>query len=78
MITYADVYIWGMHAGTVAWDENRQTCSFEYTRSFANQNFLNFNKNYFFILFLKSFTQSQNHYFLFTTQNKKFHHLNKQ
>ena len=36
MITFADVYIWGKHAGTVAWDEHRQAGSFEYTAEFAN------------------------------------------
>ena len=36
MITYADVYIWGQHAGTVAWDETRQAGSFEYTPEFVN------------------------------------------
>ena len=35
MITFADVYLWGRHAGTVAWDESRQCGSFEYTESFA-------------------------------------------
>lgn len=28
MITFADVYLWGQHAGTVAWDENYQAGSF--------------------------------------------------
>ena len=36
MITFADVYLWGQHAGTVAWDENYQAGSFEYTPEFAN------------------------------------------
>ncbi|MBR1388409.1 MAG: type II toxin-antitoxin system HipA family toxin [Prevotella sp.] len=36
MITYADVFLWGQHAGTVAWDENYQAASFEYTPEFAN------------------------------------------
>lgn len=36
MITYADVYLWGQHAATVAWDENYQAGSFEYTSDFAN------------------------------------------
>lgn len=36
MITYADIYLWGQHAGTVAWDENYQAGSFEYTPEFAN------------------------------------------
>lgn len=36
MITYADVYLWGQHAATVAWDENYQAASFEYTPEFAN------------------------------------------
>lgn len=36
MITYADIYLWGQHAGTVAWDENYQAGSFEYTQGFAN------------------------------------------
>lgn len=35
MITYADVYLWGQHAATVAWDENYQAGSFEYTPGFA-------------------------------------------
>lgn len=35
MITFADVYIWGQHAGTVAWDETRQAGSFEYTSEFV-------------------------------------------
>ena len=35
MITFADVYIWGQHAGTVAWDESRQAGSFEYTPAFV-------------------------------------------
>lgn len=35
MITFADVYIWGRHAGTIAWDENRQAGSFEYTPEFV-------------------------------------------
>ena len=35
MITLADVYIWGQHAGTVAWDESRQAGSFEYTQEFV-------------------------------------------
>ena len=35
MITLADVYIWGQHAGTVAWDESRQAGSFEYTSEFV-------------------------------------------
>ena len=35
MITFADVYVWGQHAGTVAWDESRQAGSFEYTFEFV-------------------------------------------
>ena len=35
MITFADVYIWGQHAGTVAWDESRQAGNFEYTPEFV-------------------------------------------
>lgn len=35
MITFADVYVWGIHAGTVAWDETRQAGSFEYTSEFV-------------------------------------------
>lgn len=35
MITFADVYIWGQHAGAVAWDESRQAGSFEYTPEFV-------------------------------------------
>ena len=35
MITFADVYVWGQHAGTVAWDESRQAGSFEYTSEFV-------------------------------------------
>ena len=35
MITFADVYIWGRHAGTIAWDEHRQVGSFEYTPEFV-------------------------------------------
>ena len=35
MITYADVYLWGQHAATVAWDKNYQAGSFEYTPGFA-------------------------------------------
>ena len=35
MITFADVYIWSQHAGTVAWDESRQAGSFEYTPEFV-------------------------------------------
>ena len=35
MITIADVYIWGRHTGTIAWDENRQVGSFEYTPEFV-------------------------------------------
>ena len=31
MITLADIYLWGQHAGTVAWDENYQAASFEFT-----------------------------------------------
>ena len=37
MINFADVYIWGEHAGTIAWDENRQAGSFEYAESFRNK-----------------------------------------
>lgn len=37
MIYFADAYIWGEHAGTIAWDERRQTGSFEYTDSFRNK-----------------------------------------
>ena len=36
MITLADIYLWGQHAGTVAWDENYQTASFEFTPAFAS------------------------------------------
>ena len=36
MITLADIYLWGQHAGTVAWDENYQTASFEFTPEFAS------------------------------------------
>ena len=36
MITYADIYLWDQHAATVAWDENYQAGSFEYTPEFAN------------------------------------------
>ncbi len=36
MITYADIYLWGQHAATVAWNENYQAGSFEYTPDFAN------------------------------------------
>lgn len=36
MITYADIYLWGQHAATVAWDDNYQAGSFEYTPDFAN------------------------------------------
>ena len=35
MITFADVYVWGIHAGTVAWDETHQAGSFEYTSEFV-------------------------------------------
>lgn len=35
MINYADVYLWNQHIGAVAWDENRQAGSFEYTANFA-------------------------------------------
>ena len=35
MITFADVHIWGRHAGTIAWDEHRQVGSFEYTPEFV-------------------------------------------
>lgn len=37
MINFADVYIWGEHAGTIAWDENRQAGSFEYAENFRNK-----------------------------------------
>lgn len=37
MINFADVYIWGEHAGTIAWDENRQAGSFEYAESFRSK-----------------------------------------
>lgn len=36
MITYADIHLWGQHAGTVAWDENFQVARYEYTPEFAN------------------------------------------
>ena len=36
MITYADIYLWGQHAATVAWDENYQIARYEYTPEFAN------------------------------------------
>ena len=36
MITLADIYLWGQHAGTVAWDESRQAASFEFTPEFAS------------------------------------------
>lgn len=36
MITLADIYLWGQHAGTVAWDENYQVASFEFTPAFAS------------------------------------------
>ena len=36
MITYADIYLWGQHAATVAWDENYQVARYEYTPEFAN------------------------------------------
>jgi len=36
MITLADIYLWGQHAGTVAWDENYQAASFEFTPAFAS------------------------------------------
>jgi serine/threonine-protein kinase HipA len=36
MITLADIYLWGQHAGTVAWDENYQAASFEFTPEFAS------------------------------------------
>lgn len=32
----ADIYLWGQHAGTVAWDENYQAASFEFTPEFAS------------------------------------------
>ena len=35
MITFADVYVWGIHAGTIVWDESRQTGNFEYTPDFV-------------------------------------------
>ena len=37
MINFADVYIWGEHAGTIAWDEKRQAGSFEYAESFRSK-----------------------------------------
>jgi serine/threonine-protein kinase HipA len=36
MITLADIYLWGQHAGTVAWDENYQTANFEFTPEFSS------------------------------------------
>lgn len=36
MITLADIYLWEQHAGTVAWDENYQAASFEFTPEFAS------------------------------------------
>ena len=36
MIALADIYLWGLHAGTVSWDESRQMASFEYTPEFSN------------------------------------------
>ncbi len=36
MITLADIYLWGQHAGTVAWDENYQAASFEFAPEFAS------------------------------------------
>ena len=36
MIRLADVYLWGRHMGTVAWDESRQAGSFEYTSDFLS------------------------------------------
>lgn len=36
MITLADIYLWGQHAGTVAWDETYQAASFEFTPEFAS------------------------------------------
>ena len=36
MITLADIYLWGQHAGTVAWDENYHAASFEFTPEFAS------------------------------------------
>lgn len=36
MIDFADVYIWGQKAGTVAWDERREMGSFEYDPSFRD------------------------------------------
>lgn len=35
MIAFADVYVWGVHVGTIAWDESRQTGNFEYTPDFV-------------------------------------------
>ena len=37
MINFADTYIWGEHAGTIAWDESRQVGSFEYADSFRSK-----------------------------------------
>ena len=37
MINFADVIIWGEHAGTVAWDETRQSGSFEYSEGFRTK-----------------------------------------
>lgn len=37
MINFADVYIWGEHVGAIAWDERRQTGSFEYAERFRDK-----------------------------------------
>ncbi|MBQ9363642.1 MAG: type II toxin-antitoxin system HipA family toxin [Bacteroidaceae bacterium] len=38
MIIYSDVYLWGQHIGTVAWNEQKQTGSFEYADEFVGSN----------------------------------------
>ncbi len=37
MINFADIYLWDEHAGTVAWDEQHQTGSFEYSPTFIEK-----------------------------------------
>lgn len=37
MINFADVYIWDEHVGAIAWDERRQTGSFEYAERFRDK-----------------------------------------
>lgn len=37
MIKFADVYLWGEHAGTIAWDESRQAGTFEYAEDFRSK-----------------------------------------